>query len=118
MYGAGARALQDEFDSRRLADRLHELTVHTELTDDDTALIVEQSTAWLATVDADGWPDVSYKGGDVGRIGGDRRRSVQSKTPRSGAVDEQQGDPAGVDDVAQRAHHPVAVVGGHPQLRR
>lgn len=68
LYGAGARALQDEFDSRRLADRLHDLTVHTELTDDDTALIAAQSTVWVSTVDADGWPDVSYKGGDVGFV--------------------------------------------------
>ena len=68
LYGAGARALQDEFDSRRLADRLHDLTVHAELTDDDTALIAAQSTVWVSTVDADGWPDVSYKGGDVGFV--------------------------------------------------
>ena len=68
LYGAGARALQDEFDARRLADRLHELTVHAELSDDDMALIVQQSTVWVATVDAHGWPDVSYKGGDVGFV--------------------------------------------------
>ena len=68
MYGDGARALQDRFDSRRLADRLAELTVHTELTDDDTALIAAQSTVWISTVDADGWPDVSYKGGDEGFV--------------------------------------------------
>lgn len=68
LYGAGARAIQDQFDSRRLADRLHDLTVHTELTDDDTALIGAQSTVWVSTVDSDGWPDVSYKGGDVGFV--------------------------------------------------
>ncbi len=68
LYGDGARALQDEFDARRLADRLEELTVHAELTDDDIALIGAQSTVWISTVDADGWPDVSYKGGDVGFV--------------------------------------------------
>ncbi len=68
LYGAGARALQDEFDSRRLADRLGELTVHAELTDDDVSLISAQSTVWISTVDAEGWPDVSYKGGDVGFV--------------------------------------------------
>ena len=68
LYGAGARALQDEFDTRRLADRLHSWTVHAELTDDDVALIRAQSTVWIGTVDADGWPDVSYKGGDVGFV--------------------------------------------------
>ena len=68
MYGAGARDLQDRFDSRRLAERLAGLTVHTELTQDDIALIGAQSTVWVSTVDADGWPDVSYKGGDLGFV--------------------------------------------------
>jgi predicted pyridoxine 5'-phosphate oxidase superfamily flavin-nucleotide-binding protein len=68
LYGDGSRALQDEFDTRRLADRLHELTLHAELTDDDIELIRSQSTVWISTVDADGWPDVSYKGGDVGFV--------------------------------------------------
>jgi predicted pyridoxine 5'-phosphate oxidase superfamily flavin-nucleotide-binding protein len=68
LYGDGARALQDTFDSRRLADTLSNWTVHTELTDDDVTLIQRQSTVWIATVDADGWPDVSYKGGDVGFV--------------------------------------------------
>jgi predicted pyridoxine 5'-phosphate oxidase superfamily flavin-nucleotide-binding protein len=68
MYGSGARELQDELDTRRLADLLAHVTVHTELTDDDRALIGAQSTVWVSTVDADGWPDVSYKGGDVGFV--------------------------------------------------
>ena len=57
-----------EFDSRRLADRLAGLTVHHELSDDDVALIGTQSTVWISTVDEEGWPDVSYKGGDVGFV--------------------------------------------------
>ncbi|MEO6652509.1 MAG: pyridoxamine 5'-phosphate oxidase family protein [Ilumatobacteraceae bacterium] len=68
MYGEGARALQDQFDSRRLADRLADITIHDALTDDDITLVQAQSTVWIATVDADGWPDVSYKGGDVGFV--------------------------------------------------
>jgi predicted pyridoxine 5'-phosphate oxidase superfamily flavin-nucleotide-binding protein len=68
MYGEGARGLQDAFDSRRLADTLAGYTVHDELSDDDVALIERQSTVWISTVDADGWPDVSYKGGDVGFV--------------------------------------------------
>jgi predicted pyridoxine 5'-phosphate oxidase superfamily flavin-nucleotide-binding protein len=63
LYGPGARALQDEFDSRRLADRLAEVTLHDVLDDGDVALIRDQAAVWIATVDADGWPDVSYKGG-------------------------------------------------------
>lgn len=68
MYGDGARHLQDELDSRRIADVLAGVTVHPELTDDDVALIGAQSTVWISTVDAEGWPDVSYKGGDVGFV--------------------------------------------------
>jgi predicted pyridoxine 5'-phosphate oxidase superfamily flavin-nucleotide-binding protein len=68
MYGPGARALQAELDTRRLADVLARHTLHGELTDDDVALIEAQSTVWISTVDAEGWPDVSYKGGDVGFV--------------------------------------------------
>ena len=68
LFGAGARALQDELETRQLADTLATHTVHDTLTDDDVELIRAQSTVWLATVDADGWPDVSYKGGDVGFV--------------------------------------------------
>jgi uncharacterized protein len=68
IYGEGARALQDHFDSRRLADRLQGVTLHTELTDADIELINDQTSVLLATVDADGWPDVSYKGGDQGFV--------------------------------------------------
>jgi len=68
MYGEGARALQDEFDSRRLADRLAEVTLHGALDEGDIALVRDQATVWVATVDADGWPDVSYKGGNPGFV--------------------------------------------------
>ncbi|MFT6432669.1 MAG: hypothetical protein ACJAVI_000705 [Candidatus Azotimanducaceae bacterium] len=74
LYGTGARALQDEFDSRRLADRLVDLTLHSELTEEDITLISLQSTVWLATVDEAGWPDVSYKGGVTGFV------SIKSST--------------------------------------
>ncbi len=68
LYGTGARALQDEFDSRRLADRLAEVTLHDELDAGDMALVADQAAVWVSTVDADGWPDVSYKGGEPGFV--------------------------------------------------
>jgi predicted pyridoxine 5'-phosphate oxidase superfamily flavin-nucleotide-binding protein len=68
MYHDGSRAMQDRFDSRRIADRLEELTVHTELTADDAAFIGRCSMFFLATADADGWPDCSYKGGMPGFV--------------------------------------------------
>ncbi|MEZ5236237.1 MAG: pyridoxamine 5'-phosphate oxidase family protein [Acidimicrobiales bacterium] len=68
LYGPGARALQEHFDSRRLADRLAELTLHPQLDDGDLALVADQREVWVSTVDRDGWPDVSYKGGDPGFV--------------------------------------------------
>jgi predicted pyridoxine 5'-phosphate oxidase superfamily flavin-nucleotide-binding protein len=68
LYGSGARALQEAFDSERLAEALQAFTVHEALDDGDIELIRDQSTVWISTVDADGWPDVSYKGGNVGFV--------------------------------------------------
>jgi uncharacterized protein len=68
LYGDGARALQEAFDSERLAGALEAFTVHDALSADDIELIRAQSTVWISTVDAAGWPDVSYKGGDTGFV--------------------------------------------------
>jgi len=68
MYHEGNRKLQDQFDSRRIADRLEQVTVHDELTDGDVELIEGSTMFFLATADLDGWPDVSYKGGRPGFV--------------------------------------------------
>ncbi len=68
LYGTGARRLQDRFDTRRLADAIAGGVVREELDEGDARLIGEQSKMWIATTDADGWPDVSYKGGDPGFV--------------------------------------------------
>jgi uncharacterized protein len=68
MYHAGSRALQDRFDSRRIADRLEQVTVHAELTESDAEFVARASMFFLATTDADGWPDCSYKGGLPGFV--------------------------------------------------
>ena len=68
LYGSGARALQDHFDARRLADRLKEVTVKDSI-DEKTAAYFERATYFfLATVDQGGFPDVSYKGGRPGFV--------------------------------------------------
>ncbi len=67
FYSADARALQDRFDARRLADRVARL-VHPELTDDDRAFIERMDMFFLATVDEHGHPNCSYKGGDPGFV--------------------------------------------------
>ncbi|SEJ71414.1 pyridoxamine 5'-phosphate oxidase family protein [Demequina mangrovi] len=68
LYGDGARGLQDRFDTRRLADAIAGGAVREGLDEGDAALIAQQSKVWIATTDADGWPDVSYKGGDPGFV--------------------------------------------------
>ncbi|HZN14269.1 MAG TPA: pyridoxamine 5'-phosphate oxidase family protein [Acidimicrobiales bacterium] len=67
-YHAGARALQDRFDSRRIADRLEQIVMHHVFTDDDRAIVEQASMFFLATADADGFPDCSYKGGVPGFV--------------------------------------------------
>jgi predicted pyridoxine 5'-phosphate oxidase superfamily flavin-nucleotide-binding protein len=68
-YGPGARALQDRFDTRRLADRLDERFLTTaEITADRKALIERQPMFFLATADEQGRPQCSYKGGDPGFV--------------------------------------------------
>ena len=68
MYHEESRKLQDQFDTRRLADRLVETLVRTALTEEDRAFIESQRMFFLATTDADGFPDCSYKGGDPGLV--------------------------------------------------
>jgi predicted pyridoxine 5'-phosphate oxidase superfamily flavin-nucleotide-binding protein len=66
MYHEGNRALQDAFGSRALADRLDEKLRHDRFTDGDAAFIQAQSFVFLATADAEGRPDCSFKGGPPG----------------------------------------------------
>jgi predicted pyridoxine 5'-phosphate oxidase superfamily flavin-nucleotide-binding protein len=68
MYHSGNRALQDRFGSRALADRLVEKTHRTQFTDDDKAFVESVSFFFLATADAEGRPDCSFKGGAPGFV--------------------------------------------------
>jgi uncharacterized protein len=68
LYHGGARELQDRFDTRRLADRLEQVKVHDTITPDDRAFIERMDMLFLATCDADGRPQCSYKGGDPGFV--------------------------------------------------
>jgi len=67
-YHAGMRTLQDRFDTRRLADRLDEKLSRTAFTLEDRQFIGSRSLFFLATADANGQPDCSYKGGDPGFV--------------------------------------------------
>jgi predicted pyridoxine 5'-phosphate oxidase superfamily flavin-nucleotide-binding protein len=68
MYHDGNRELQDRFDSRRIADRLVEVLHRTEFTDEDRAFVESRPMFFLATADASGAPDCSYKGGRPGFV--------------------------------------------------
>jgi uncharacterized protein len=68
IYHDGARELQDRFDTRRLADRIEQVKVHASITAEDRAFIERMDMFFLATADADGRPQCSYKGGDPGFV--------------------------------------------------
>jgi len=68
LYSSAHRELQDRFDSRRLADKIEQIAVHTEVSDGDKAFIESRDMFWLASVDPEGRPTVSYKGGEPGFV--------------------------------------------------
>ena len=68
FYHDQSRALQQRFDSRRIADRLAEKLLRAEFSEEDRAFIAEQCFFFLASADAQGQPDCSYKGGAPGFV--------------------------------------------------
>ncbi|TAL78216.1 MAG: pyridoxamine 5'-phosphate oxidase family protein [Beijerinckiaceae bacterium] len=68
FYADQHRALQDRFDSRRMADFLEGGHVHTEFAPDEQKFIGKCDMFFLSTVDASGRPTVSYKGGAEGFV--------------------------------------------------
>ena len=67
LYHPGNRALQDEFGSRALADKLESLS-RTAFSDDDRRFIEGAIYFFLATADEAGRPDCSFKGGPAGFV--------------------------------------------------
>jgi len=69
MYHDGSRRYQDRYDTRRLADRLEERLLSRRTIDDrDRAFIERCDMVFVATADAEGRPQCSYKGGDPGFV--------------------------------------------------
>ncbi len=68
LYSPASRSLQDRFDTRRLADRLAAVKVHDQFTPDDRSFLAAMEMFFLATVDDQGQPTCSYKGGDPGFV--------------------------------------------------
>ena len=68
LYGPQHRQLQDEFDSRRMADRIELIGVKPEIDDTTRAFIESRDMFFLSSIDHKGRPTVSYKGGDPGFV--------------------------------------------------
>jgi predicted pyridoxine 5'-phosphate oxidase superfamily flavin-nucleotide-binding protein len=70
MYHEGTRSYQDRFDTRRLADRIEErfFARRPTIDESDRAFIEGCDMLFVATADADGRPQCSYKGGDPGFV--------------------------------------------------
>jgi uncharacterized protein len=68
MYHHGQRQLQDQFDTRRLADVIESNNVHARFNPLDIAFIAAQDFFFLATADASGKPSCSFKAGPMGFV--------------------------------------------------
>jgi len=67
-FSSSQRALQERFGTTALADRVSMITMHPEVTDPEKAFIESRDLFFLSTVDADGQPTCSYKGGAAGFV--------------------------------------------------
>src|SRR6478752_6262732 len=68
LYGPNHRALQERFDTRRLADNVEKRVVLTEIPPEHKAFIESRDMFFLSTIDHHGRPTVSYKGGEPGFV--------------------------------------------------
>ncbi len=68
IYHEGNRQLQDQFDPRRLADRLDEAIVQDSIMPSDRDFIERLDMFFIATVDERGHANCSYKAGDPGFV--------------------------------------------------
>lgn len=68
MFSEGSRQLQDQFGTRRLADRLAKVEARAALNEEDQELIRGSAFFFLATADAHARPLCSYKGGLPGFV--------------------------------------------------
>ncbi len=68
LYGPLHRSLQDRFDTRRLADNTEARIVLSEIPPEHKAFIESRDMFFLSTIDHQGRPTVSYKGGDPGFV--------------------------------------------------
>ena len=68
LYGDNHRALQEQFETRRMADVIEKVAMETEVVGPHKDFIESRDMFFLSTVDHKGRPTVSYKGGDPGFV--------------------------------------------------
>ena len=67
-YSKQHRALQAQFGTEKMADRIEQLASHVEFNDDAKGFIEHSEMFFLTTINDKGQPTVSYKGGDMGFV--------------------------------------------------
>lgn len=75
LYGKQHRALQQDFDTVKLADAVHGNIVCTEIGEEHRGFIESRDMFFLTTIDHRGYPTCSYKGGSPGFL-----KIIDSKT--------------------------------------
>jgi predicted pyridoxine 5'-phosphate oxidase superfamily flavin-nucleotide-binding protein len=68
FYGPANRQIQDRFDTRRIADHFFDRIIRPAIREQDREFIEARDMLFLSTVDENGTPNCSYKGGDPGFI--------------------------------------------------
>ncbi|MEI8361953.1 MAG: pyridoxamine 5'-phosphate oxidase family protein [Betaproteobacteria bacterium] len=68
LYGEQHRSIQDDFGTRGMADRVEELVCRTEFDDGAKGFMESVEMFYLSSIDHQGRPTVSYKGGDAGFV--------------------------------------------------
>jgi predicted pyridoxine 5'-phosphate oxidase superfamily flavin-nucleotide-binding protein len=68
LFQSEHRALQDRFESRPMADRIEQVALKTEIGPEEKGFIESRDFFFLTTVDSEGRPTVSYKGGASGIV--------------------------------------------------
>lgn len=68
FYHQKNRELQGHFGTRALADRINELVITDSISDEAREFIAAQNMLFISTVDEQGRPTVSYKGGARGFV--------------------------------------------------
>jgi predicted pyridoxine 5'-phosphate oxidase superfamily flavin-nucleotide-binding protein len=68
LYSSEHRQLQDQHDTRDLAERLQKIIVENQLSEQHRLFIESRDFFFLTTIDHRGYPTCSYKGGNPGLV--------------------------------------------------